>query len=175
LPKRFVRIRYFGLLPPRCRTHDLATCREILAVAPAPSAAEPSVTSTPRATWPCPRCGAPMRVVERLSARQLFHSAPFSSNPWSEESRQVNCSPFRIALVPSITDSPSQIRRQIRRRFGKGTLKGSGAPQRREPPPPLSARQAERGRRSGAAALPSDPERREGRARTLPYSDRRPR
>ena len=27
LPKRFVRIRYFGLLAPRCRTDDLATCR----------------------------------------------------------------------------------------------------------------------------------------------------
>ena len=35
LPKRFVRIRYFGLLAPRCRTEDLATCRIILAVAPA--------------------------------------------------------------------------------------------------------------------------------------------
>ena len=25
-----------------------------------------------RASWPCPRCGAPMRLVERLTARQLF-------------------------------------------------------------------------------------------------------
>jgi Putative transposase len=31
LPKRFVRIRYFGLLAPRCRTDDLATCRTVLA------------------------------------------------------------------------------------------------------------------------------------------------
>jgi hypothetical protein len=34
LPKRFVRIRYFGLLAPRCRTDELATCRTVLAVAP---------------------------------------------------------------------------------------------------------------------------------------------
>ena len=75
LPKRFVRIRYFGLLAPRCRTHDLATCRAALAVAPAPPATEPSVPAQPRSTWPCPRCGAPMRIVERLTARQLLLEA----------------------------------------------------------------------------------------------------
>ena len=71
LPKRFVRIRYFGLLAPRCRTADLATCRAVLAVAPPPPA--PAVTIT--RSWPCPRCGAPMRIVERLTARQLFLAA----------------------------------------------------------------------------------------------------
>jgi hypothetical protein len=72
LPKRFVRIRYFGFLAPRCRAHDLAQCRQALAVAPlSPSEAAP-VSSTSRRTWPCPRCGAPMRVVERLTARQVF-------------------------------------------------------------------------------------------------------
>jgi hypothetical protein len=74
LPKRFVRIRYFGLLAPRCRTHDLAACRTVLAVAPPPLVTAPSVDSTPSPTrsWPCPRCGAPMRIVERLTPRQLF-------------------------------------------------------------------------------------------------------
>ena len=72
LPKRFVRIRYFGFLAPRCRAHDLAQCRQALAVASlSPSEAAP-VSSTSRRTWPCPRCGAPMRVVERLTARQVF-------------------------------------------------------------------------------------------------------
>jgi hypothetical protein len=72
LPKRFVRIRYVGFLAPRCRAHDLAQCRQALAVAPlSPSEAAP-VSSTSRRTWPCPRCGAPMRVVERLTARQVF-------------------------------------------------------------------------------------------------------
>ena len=71
LPKRFVRIRYFGLLAPRCRTADLATCRAALAVAPPPTV--PSATIT--RSWPCPGCGAPMRIIERLTARQLFLAA----------------------------------------------------------------------------------------------------
>jgi Putative transposase/Transposase zinc-binding domain len=70
LPKRFVRIRYFGFLAPRCRTRELAQCRQTLAAAPTPPD-EPLVTSTPKPSWPCPRCGAPMRIVERLTARQL--------------------------------------------------------------------------------------------------------
>ena len=71
LPKRFVRIRYFGLLAPRCRTHDLLTCRTVLAVAPPPPVTARSVSSTPIRSWPCPRCGAPMRIIERLTPRQL--------------------------------------------------------------------------------------------------------
>jgi hypothetical protein len=75
LPKRFVRIRYFGLLAPRCRTDDLATSRTVLAVAPPPPGTTPSVGATRTRSWPCPRCGAPMRIVERLTARQLFLAA----------------------------------------------------------------------------------------------------
>ena len=75
LPKHFVRIRYFGLLAPRCRTHDLATCRTALAVAPSPPVTARSVGSTRMRSWPCPRCGAPLRIVERLTARQLFLEA----------------------------------------------------------------------------------------------------
>ena len=70
LPKRFVRIRYFGFLASRCRTPQLAQCRQALAVAPAPPL-EPTPPARPRATWPCPRCGGAMRVIERLTARQL--------------------------------------------------------------------------------------------------------
>jgi hypothetical protein len=75
LPKRFVRIRYVGVLAPRCRTHALAQCRQALAVAPTPARADVPVAAIPRRTWPCPRCGGPMRVVERLTARQLFLEA----------------------------------------------------------------------------------------------------
>jgi Putative transposase/Transposase zinc-binding domain len=75
LPKRFVRIRYFGLLAPRCRTHDLATCRTVLALAPPSPVTAPSIGSPPTRSWPCPRCGMPMRIVERLTARQLFLEA----------------------------------------------------------------------------------------------------
>ncbi len=74
LPKRFVRIRYIGFLAPRCRTRELAQCRQALAVVPTPPD-EPRVASIPQASWPCPRCGAPMRLVERLTARQLFLEA----------------------------------------------------------------------------------------------------
>jgi hypothetical protein len=74
LPKRFVRIRYFGFLASRCRTRELAQCRQALAVAATPPK-EPLAPSTPRPSWPCPRCGAPMRIVERLTARQLFLDA----------------------------------------------------------------------------------------------------
>ncbi len=72
LPRRFVRIRYFGFLAPRCRTHQLTQCRQALAVPPVPASAEAPTATRPRYTWPCPRCGAPMRIVERLTARQLF-------------------------------------------------------------------------------------------------------
>ena len=71
LPKRFVRIRYFGLLAARCRTEDLAMSRAALAATPLPPA-EPVVPASTTRTWPCPRCGAPMRIVERLTARQLY-------------------------------------------------------------------------------------------------------
>jgi Putative transposase/Transposase zinc-binding domain len=74
LPKRFVRIRYFGFLASRTRTRGLARCRQVLAVAPPPPDA-PLVTPPRRASWPCPHCGAPMRLIERLTARQLFLDA----------------------------------------------------------------------------------------------------
>jgi hypothetical protein len=74
LPKRFVRIRYFGFLASRCRTLQLAQCRQALAVAPAPPP-DPTPPAPPRATWPCPRCGGAMRLSERLTPRQLLLEA----------------------------------------------------------------------------------------------------
>ena len=71
LPKRFVRIRYFGFLASRCRTPQLEQCRQALAVAGVPSP-EPPRPPAPQCSWPCPRCGAPMRVIERLTARQVY-------------------------------------------------------------------------------------------------------
>ena len=68
LPKRFVRIRYFGVLASRCRTVQLPQCRRALAAASAP----PPATPAPPRSWPCPRCGAPMRVIERLTPRQIY-------------------------------------------------------------------------------------------------------
>ena len=77
LPKRFVRIRYFGFLASRCRTRGLPQCRQAIGVAP--PLVEPPAPARPPATWPCPRCGGPMRLVERLTARQLFFQALFAS------------------------------------------------------------------------------------------------
>jgi hypothetical protein len=71
LPKRFVRIRYFGFLASRSRTPHLGQCRQALAA----TTTLPAQAVAPRlspASWPCPRCGAPMRIVERLTPRQLF-------------------------------------------------------------------------------------------------------
>ena len=77
LPKRFVRIRYFGFLASRCRTRGLPQCRQAIGLAP--PLVEPPAPARPPATWPCPRCGGPMRLVERLTARQLFLQALFAS------------------------------------------------------------------------------------------------
>ena len=71
LPKRFVRIRYFGFLASRRRTQGLPQCRRALTAEPTPLV-QRSVTSPSRVSWPCPRCGAPMRLVERLTPRQIF-------------------------------------------------------------------------------------------------------
>ena len=70
LPKRFVRIRYFGFLASRCRIRQLTQCRQVLPVAAPPP--EACLPARPRLSWPCPRCGAPMRIIERLTARQLL-------------------------------------------------------------------------------------------------------
>jgi hypothetical protein len=81
LPKRFVRIRYFGFLASRRRTQGLPQCRRALTAEPTPRV-EPSVTSPSRVAWPCPRCGAPMRIVARLTARQLFLEALLAGIPY---------------------------------------------------------------------------------------------
>jgi hypothetical protein len=73
LPKRFVRIRYFGFLASRCRTVQLPQCRQALAAAAAPPPEPPP--AAPPCSWPCPRCGAPMRIVERLTPRQVYLEA----------------------------------------------------------------------------------------------------
>jgi hypothetical protein len=70
LPKGFVRIRYFGFLASRCRTRELPQCRQALASAAAPPRESPPPERPP--SWPCPRCGGPMRLIERLTPHQLY-------------------------------------------------------------------------------------------------------
>ena len=72
LPKGFVRIRFFGFLASRRRADDLPRCRRALDVTPPQPVTTPTdATITPAASWPCPRCGRMMVVVERLAASQV--------------------------------------------------------------------------------------------------------
>ncbi|MGA2883431.1 MAG: IS91 family transposase [Bryobacteraceae bacterium] len=68
LPTGFPRIRYFGFLANRCRSLLLPLCRKLLDVPTTVIAATTPATSG----HCCPRCQAPMRVVERLTAGELL-------------------------------------------------------------------------------------------------------
>ncbi|HET8668601.1 MAG TPA: IS91 family transposase [Terriglobales bacterium] len=70
LPMGFVRIRYFGLFAHRRRKELLPLCVRLLA-ASAPNPCAPSAAATDRPLWACSVCGAPMRVIERLSPLQV--------------------------------------------------------------------------------------------------------
>ena len=67
LPTGFPRIRYFGFLANRHRSVLLPLCRTLLYASPAVTDAATSVISV----HCCPRCQAPMRIIERLTAFQL--------------------------------------------------------------------------------------------------------
>jgi hypothetical protein len=67
LPSGFPRIRYFGFLANRSRKLLLPLCRNLLEALPPVSNGDTSVTSV----HCCPRCQAPMRIIERLTAFQL--------------------------------------------------------------------------------------------------------
>ena len=68
LPKGFVRIRHFGFLANRFRADRLALCRQLLP----PVVSESTLTpATDAPSWRCPRCGAPMKIITRLSAQDL--------------------------------------------------------------------------------------------------------
>lgn len=86
LPKGFVRIRHFGFLSTRNRARLLPICFQLLGAASEP----PAQTTTPgqvdheRETgWLCPKCGGPMRIVERLSAAQLRLRSPPEPVPYA--------------------------------------------------------------------------------------------
>jgi len=77
LPKGFVRIRRYGLLSNRFRKQLLPLARALLAAQgrdPLPLPPMPDC-----APWHCPRCGKPMRVVERFTAAELYFAAFDSS------------------------------------------------------------------------------------------------
>jgi len=71
LPKGFVRIRFFGFLANRRRASLLPLCRQLLAAQSRSSSTGPASPELP-SSWSCPRCGGPMVIVEKLSAKQIW-------------------------------------------------------------------------------------------------------
>ena len=74
LPKGFVRIRHFGFLANRHRTDRLGLCRQLLSCVVSESAPSSPTGAT---TWHCPRCGAPMIILARLTSQQLSSPCTF--------------------------------------------------------------------------------------------------
>jgi hypothetical protein len=72
LPRGFVRIRSSGFLANRRRAALLPLCQKLLEANPrSRSPTPPATEARPQAVWVCPRCGGPMVVIERLTARQV--------------------------------------------------------------------------------------------------------
>jgi putative transposase/transposase-like zinc-binding protein len=77
LPKGFVRIRNFGFLANRKRTMLLPLCFQLLGSAQQPQTEQHgSGTEDFPDSWRCPKCGAPMRVIERLTAAEIQLRSP---------------------------------------------------------------------------------------------------
>jgi hypothetical protein len=75
LPKGFVRIRNFGFLANRRRATLLPLCFQLLGSAP-PTEQDRSGSKDSSALCLCPKCGAPMMVIERLTAAEILLRSP---------------------------------------------------------------------------------------------------
>jgi len=76
LPKGFVRIRHFGFLANRRRATLLPGCFSALHATPPKNESETPTAPSAHPLWRCPKCGAPMAVVERFTAPQLQLRSP---------------------------------------------------------------------------------------------------
>ena len=76
LPKRFIRIRFFGFLAARRRGQLLPLCQQLLASLVQLPHLPAHHSPQPPATWRCPRCGGAMKVTEKLSALQINLRSP---------------------------------------------------------------------------------------------------
>jgi len=77
LPQGFVRIRNFGFLANRRRTNLLPLCFQLLGATPEPLAEEhASSTEDAPDLYRCPKCGGPMKVIERLTAAEMQLRSP---------------------------------------------------------------------------------------------------
>jgi hypothetical protein len=75
LPKGFVRIRHFGFLANRRRATTLPLCFQLLGAEP-PTEEETLSTNNANPLRLCPKCGGPMRVIERLTADEMQLRSP---------------------------------------------------------------------------------------------------
>ena len=73
LPRGFVRIRHFGLLSNRFRSHRLLLARKLLARDGRDQLPQPAQTTSAANAplWHCPNCGGPMGVARSLTAAEL--------------------------------------------------------------------------------------------------------
>jgi Putative transposase/Transposase zinc-binding domain len=77
LPKGFVRIRNFGFLANRKRAKLLPLCFHLFGATPQPQVeSHPSGTKNSSPSWRCPKCGGPMKVIERFTAAELQLRSP---------------------------------------------------------------------------------------------------
>jgi hypothetical protein len=78
LPQGFVRIRHFGLLACRRRSTTLPLCFQLLGAAQEALTEEHTCSTEDVADlYRCPKCGGPMKVIERLTAAEIqLHSPP---------------------------------------------------------------------------------------------------
>jgi hypothetical protein len=75
LPKGFVRIRHFGFLANRRRATLLPLCFHLLG-SPPQTEQDRSGSKDSSDLWLCPKCGAPMMVIERLTAAEILLRSP---------------------------------------------------------------------------------------------------
>ncbi len=78
LPQGFVRIRNFGFLANRKRATLLPLSFQLLGSAQQPQETEQHASSTEDCPdlWRCPKCGGPMKVIEKLSAAEIQLRSP---------------------------------------------------------------------------------------------------
>jgi len=78
LPKGFVRIRNFGFLANRKRATLLPLCFQLLGSEQQPQVEQQHASSTEDCPdlWRCPKCGGPMKVIERLTAAEIQLRSP---------------------------------------------------------------------------------------------------
>jgi hypothetical protein len=77
LPQGFVRIRHFGFLANRKRATLLPLCLKLLGSLPERQAEQnPSATEDSSDSWPCPKCGGPMKIIEQLTAAEIQLRSP---------------------------------------------------------------------------------------------------